>query len=835
MKKIILFLTSICVCLYLVGCEEKHVHNYVKTTIEANCVEGGLDRYECECGDAYEENIVRALGHSFSDWQLDEEKLIQYRECDRCGLKEDESNVNRLLLESHFDIEFIWEGTTPVECQFKDKETGEVKFKYPATLSDSSIQEPSCNGESYNSYTATAVIKEGLIIGDTLSVKNENIEHSYGEWEYNSNHRCDVNMRFKVCSICGDCHTEDYVFEITPNVTAEPVYDEETDSVKFIVTCDNCFEGNYTFETITSGLLYEEGVQATHTEDGYYISKAVIETDHGNFEYQKEVIIPAIGHSCYYQFVPMASDKVKVITQCDCFEENVVEYMTAELKEYIKPTCTSYGYETYEIEYGYDNDSFKKGFKYKLDKVAHNLNDNNVCVDCGATASEGLSFEYTSEYGYMVTGIGTCKDKDIIIPKIYKNYYVAGIKEWSFGSDVNIDSVSIDVGIVASYAFSRCNITSLALGKNVKIIGDFAFTGYKVQTEEDVFYKFNTNDIQKVGAYTFQYAGYEVLSVGKGLYDYKAQTFGNDTLVFVEVDEENTKYDSRNDCGVLMNTLYNSLVQGSAAGIIPEGTKKIEDNAFYLANSQGKMPGDLIIPESVEYIGEGAFAFANRGSADLFLSKNVKSVSGLSFYGLNTITVDEENPYLDSRNNCNAVVDSVTNELLLISKSMTEIPEGVEILGSNIRINIPNLVIPNTVRKIYYDSFYAYKEEYNIYFDGTLAEWLNIEFVESTFPLGISVFVKDENGEYYSPTYISIDFEINNIGWNVACFKTLETLYISDKVNKQNVHSYLYFKGLTIYTDFNKDDGDYFYQALNEVYYNGEWEFIDSIPTVIIE
>ena len=48
-------------------------------------------------------------------------------------------------------------------------------------------------------------------------------------------------------------------------------------------------------------------------------------------------------------------------------------------------------------------------------------------------ASEGLSFELNdSKTGYIVTGIGTCKDTNIIIPSVYKGLPVTSIEEFAF-------------------------------------------------------------------------------------------------------------------------------------------------------------------------------------------------------------------------------------------------------------------------------------------------------------------------------------------------------------------------------------------------------------------
>lgn len=53
---------------------------------------------------------------------------------------------------------------------------------------------------------------------------------------------------------------------------------------------------------------------------------------------------------------------------------------------------------------------------------------------------------------------------------------------------------------------------------------------------------------------------------------------------------------------------------------------------------------------------------------ELYISKDVKKIEPdmlAVLDNLTTIVVDEDNPYYDSRDNCNAVIDSQTNELII--------------------------------------------------------------------------------------------------------------------------------------------------------------------------
>ena len=80
----------------------------------------------------------------------------------------------------------------------------------------------------------------------------------------------------------------------------------------------------------------------------------------------------------------------------------------------------------------------------------------NVCSVCGVTASEGLAYELSSDgCGYSVVGIGSCTDKDVVIPSSHQNLPVTEI-----GKD----------------AFSHCGIISVALPAGVTSIGFCAFS-----------------------------------------------------------------------------------------------------------------------------------------------------------------------------------------------------------------------------------------------------------------------------------------------------------------------------------------------------------------------
>ncbi len=121
---------------------------------------------------------------------------------------------------------------------------------------------------------------------------------------------------------------------------------------------------------------------------------------------------------------------------------------------------------------------------------------------------------------------------------------------------------------------------------------------------------------------------------------------------------------------------------------------------------------DIVIPSGVTKIGDYAFSGA-RDVASLSIPSSVTSIGGESFNacsGLQTITVESGNAYYDSRENCNALINTSTNRLMQASANAF-IPNSVEIIGNDafMYTGPTTLVIPNSVTTIESYAFYGCK------------------------------------------------------------------------------------------------------------------------------
>ena len=166
-----------------------------------------------------------------------------------------------------------------------------------------------------------------------------------------------------------------------------------------------------------------------------------------------------------------------------------------------------------------------------------------------------------------------------------------------------------------------------------------------------------------------------VIKIGRYDYGYKL-------LDSISIDKDNPVYDSRDNCKAIIETKSGQLVHACKHSSIPKGVRIIGWQAFGKSYDGSK----IYIPSSLEEIER----------------------CGLWDCSISYLEVDKENKFFDSRDNCNAIIESKTNTLINGS-SHTIIPYGVETIGigafSNCK-DIKKLVIPESVYFIETDAFW---------------------------------------------------------------------------------------------------------------------------------
>ena len=136
---------------------------------------------------------------------------------------------------------------------------------------------------------------------------------------------------------------------------------------------------------------------------------------------------------------------------------------------------------------------------------------------------------------------------------------------------------------------------------------------------------------------------------------------------------------------------------------IPNGVTSIGGQAFFGAGLTS-----VTIPNSVKSIGTQAFAHC--GLKSVTIPSSVTDIRIYAFQycsGLESIVVESGNPVYDSRENCNAIIETAKNSLVVGCKT-TVIPNSVTFIGHGAffgRRDLTTITIPNSVTSIGSEAF----------------------------------------------------------------------------------------------------------------------------------
>ena len=273
---------------------------------------------------------------------------------------------------------------------------------------------------------------------------------------------------------------------------------------------------------------------------------------------------------------------------------------------------------------------------------------------------------------------------------------------------------------------SQAQVTSMPSGK---------YTG-NIVIPSSITHETKTYSVTSIGKGAFYYcSGLASITIPNSVTSIGDRAFSEcKGLTSIVVESGNTKYDSRENCNAIIETASNTLLNGCKNTVIPNSVTTIGVEAFYgcsglttvtIPNSVTRIGDDAfrdcsgltsivvesgnttydsrencnviietasntllygckntVIPNSVTSIGNYAFNYCS-GLASITIPNSVTSISGRAFSGcsgLSSIVVESGNTTYDSRENCNAIIETASNTLVAGCKTTT-IPNSVTSIG----------------------------------------------------------------------------------------------------------------------------------------------------------
>ena len=556
------------------------------------------------------------------------------------------------------------------------------------------VTPPTCLEQGYTTYECEC----GKKYTDDYISKNG---HTISEWITYKNPTCTENgSKHQICAVCeATIKTEDITALGHTGVICsvcgfvDPGYvPSHTHNYSSTVTLPTCTASGYTTYTCECGDSYSsDNVPAiAHSYINNICSSCgAVDPDYQashTHSYSTVVTPPTCTASGYTTYTcqcgdSYSSDNVPTIAHsyingiCSSCGAVDPDYQAPHKHSYstvvTPPTCTTNGYTTYTCECG-DN--------YTLDtnsKLGHDYND-GFCKNCGAEPSPSIGLKYKlSSDGtyYTLIGIGSCKDKTIIIPEVYNDIPVTTI-DGAFKQCKNITSVIVPNSVtrITDSTFYECTaLESLTL----------PFVGITATTS-DYDYKYSFGVIFGKTSYSSGVKTEQCYFDSKGN-SHTATYYIPESLKSVTITGGIIRTGAFKNCSTLTNvtlpdeltTFPDSLFSGCTALTDITISDKITEIGNYVFSTCSSLT-TMTIPNSVTKMGSYTFADCINLS-DVTLS--------------NTLSVIPINAF----SNCKSLI-SIT------------IPDSVTLIATSafsVCSNLTSVIIPDSVTRIEYQAFFA--------------------------------------------------------------------------------------------------------------------------------
>lgn len=355
---------------------------------------------------------------------------------------------------------------------------------------------------------------------------------------------------------------------------------------------------------------------------------------------------------------------------------------------------------------------------------------------------------------------------------------VTSIGVWAFGGCTSLTNITIpnSVTSIGEYAFEWCtSLTNITISNSVTSIGNSAFMYCSSLTSISI-----PNSVTSIGNDAFSgCTSLSNITIPNSVTTIGLNAFsGCASLTSITIPNSviSIGYGVFSGCTSMTSvTLSNSITSIEGATFfgctsltnitIPNSVTTIGLNAFSGCTSLTS----ITIPDSVTTIGNSAFSGCT-SLASVIISNSVTSIGGDSFSGdtnILSIIVLSGNPVYDSRNSCNAIIETASNTLIFGCKATT-IPNSVTTIGSGAFsgcTSLTSITIPNSVTSI---GGYAFYE---------CSSLTSVTIPNSVISIGWSAFQSCD-----SLSSVTIPNSVTSIGYNAFNGCVIDTLNMSHSV-----------------------------------------------------
>ena len=511
----------------------------------------------------------------------------------------------------------------------------------------------------------------------------------------------------------------------------------------------------------------------------------------------------------------------------------------------------------------------------KYGELAKHKYKDGVCIVCGnRRPSEGLDYFLNGGgTSYTVMGIGTCPDKEIIIPSEYDAKPVTSISSYAFNNCAGLTSVTIpnSVTSIGYEAFYNCTgLTSITIPDSVTYIGGSAFSG--CSSLENITIPFVGAKAGVTSSDTYQYPfGYIFgtssytggVATKQYYYGFSTSSTTYDTyyipssLKSVTVTGGNILYGAFSKCtGLTTVTIGNSVTSigdwafsncsGLTSITIPNSVTSIGGSAFSgctgltsvtIGNSVTSI-GDfafdgcsgltsITVPDSVTSIGNSAFKNCT-GLTSVTIGNSVTSIVGAAFDGcdkLQDIYITDIAAWCNISGLNSLMCYGSNNKKLYINNELATsitIPNGVTVIPSCAFYNctgLTSITIPDSVTSIGSSAFEG-TAWYNNQPDGLVYAGKVAYKYKGTMPSNTSIVLREgalgiADAAFYNCTWltsVTIGNGVTSIGSYAFYYCSgLTSITIPDSVTSIGGGAFSYCTGLTSVTIGNSvtSIGDY--------------------------